>query len=46
VPRLNPDVAIIHAQRADVIRDTQIWGLLGVQKEVAFSAGRVIVVVD
>jgi glutaconate CoA-transferase subunit A len=46
VPPLNPDVAIIHAQRADPSGDTQIWGLLGVQKEVSFSAGRVIVVVE
>jgi glutaconate CoA-transferase subunit A len=46
VPPLNPDVAIVHAQRADPNGNTQIWGLLGVQKEVAFSAGRVIVVVE
>jgi glutaconate CoA-transferase subunit A len=46
VPPLNPDVAIVHAQRADAAGNTQIWGLLGVQKEVAFAAGRVIVVVE
>jgi glutaconate CoA-transferase subunit A len=46
VPPLNPDVAIIHAQRADTSGDTQLWGLLGVQKEVAFAAQRVIVVVE
>jgi glutaconate CoA-transferase subunit A len=46
VPPLNPDVAIIHAQRADASGNTQIWGLLGVQKEVAFAAARVIVVVE
>jgi glutaconate CoA-transferase subunit A len=46
VPPLNPDVAILHAQRADVNGNTQIWGLLGVQKEVAFAADRVIVVVE
>jgi glutaconate CoA-transferase subunit A len=46
VPPLNPDVAIIHAQRADASGNTQIWGLLGVQKEVAFAAKRVIVVVE
>jgi glutaconate CoA-transferase subunit A len=46
VPPLNPDVAIIHAQRADPSGDTQVWGLLGVQKEAAFSADRVIVVVE
>ena len=46
VPPLNPDVAIIHAQRADAQGNTQLWGLLGVQKEVAFAARTVIVVVE
>ena len=46
VPALNPDVAIVHAQRADASGDTQIWGLYGVQKEAAFAAERVIVVVE
>ena len=46
VPPLRPDVAIIHAQRADADGDTQVWGLLGVQKEAAFAAERVIVVVE
>jgi glutaconate CoA-transferase subunit A len=46
VPALQPDVAIVSAQRADDAGDTQIWGLLGCQKEVAFAATRVIVVVE
>ncbi|MEA2677160.1 MAG: glutaconate CoA-transferase, subunit [Chloroflexota bacterium] len=46
VPALKPDVAIIHAQRADAAGDTQVWGLLGCQKEAAFAASRVIVVVE
>lgn len=46
VPPLNPDVAIIHAQRADRHGNTQLWGLLGVQKEAAFAARTVIVVVE
>ncbi len=46
VPALTPDVAIIHAQRADTAGDTQVWGLLGCQKEAAFAAERVIVVVE
>jgi glutaconate CoA-transferase subunit A len=46
VPALNPDVTIIHAQRADQSGNTQIWGLLGVQKEAAFASRRVIVVVE
>jgi len=46
VPPLQPDVAIVAAQRADGDGDTQIWGLLGCQKEVAFAAKHVIVVVE
>ncbi|MBA2254174.1 MAG: CoA transferase subunit A [Chloroflexi bacterium] len=46
VPPLRPDVTIIHAQRADAAGDTQVWGLLGCQKEAAFAAERVIVVVE
>ena len=46
VPLLRPDVTIIHAQRASVAGDTQVWGLLGCQKEAAFAAERVIVVVE
>lgn len=46
VPPLNPDVAIIHAPRADVNGNTQLWGLLGAQKEAAFAARHVIVVVE
>ncbi|MBU1662728.1 MAG: CoA transferase subunit A [Chloroflexi bacterium] len=46
VPALNPDVAIIHAQRCDKQGNTQIWGLIGMQKEVAFAAKHVIVVVE
>jgi glutaconate CoA-transferase subunit A len=46
VPALNPDVTIVHAQRADAAGNTQIWGLVGVQKEAAFASQRVIVVVE
>ena len=46
VPPLNPDVAIVHAQRADRHGNTQVWGLTGCQKEAAFAADRVIVVVE
>ena len=46
VPPLKPDVSIVHAQRADRDGNTQIWGLLGCQKEAAFAADRVIVVVE
>jgi len=46
VPALNPDVAIIHAQRADADGDTQIWGIIGEQKEAAFASKRVIVTAE
>ena len=46
VPPLKPDVTVVHAQRADASGNTQIWGLLGCQKEAAFAAERVIVVVE
>jgi glutaconate CoA-transferase subunit A len=46
VPPLRPDVTVVHAQRADSTGNTQVWGLLGCQKEAAFAADRVIVVVE
>jgi glutaconate CoA-transferase subunit A len=46
VPPLKPDVTVVHAQRADAEGNTQMWGLLGCQKEAAFAAERVIVVVE
>jgi glutaconate CoA-transferase subunit A len=46
VPPLKPDVAFLHAQRADIQGNTHIWGLIGVQKEVAFASDKVVVVVE
>lgn len=46
VPPLKPDVAIVHAQRADESGNAQIWGIPGCQKEVAFAAHRTIVVCE
>jgi glutaconate CoA-transferase, subunit A len=46
VPALEPDVAIVHAQRCDEQGNAQIWGLMGVQKEAAFASRRVIVVAE
>lgn len=46
VPALNPDVAIVHCQRADAQGNAQVWGLYGTQKEVVFAAKRVIVVAE
>jgi glutaconate CoA-transferase subunit A len=42
VPALNPDVAIVHVQRADAEGNAHIWGIIGEQKEAAFAASRVI----
>jgi glutaconate CoA-transferase, subunit A len=46
VPPLNPDVSIIHAQRADRRGNVQAWGILGIQQDVAFAGRRVIVTVE
>jgi glutaconate CoA-transferase subunit A len=46
VPPLNPDVAIVHVQRADKQGNCQIWGILGEQKEAAFAADRVIITAE
>jgi len=46
VPPIRPDVAFLHAQRADAHGNTQLWGLLGMQKEVAFAARKVVIVVE
>jgi glutaconate CoA-transferase subunit A len=46
VPALNPDVSIVHAQRADREGNVQIWGLVGVQKEAVMAATRSIVTVE
>lgn len=46
VPPLNPDVAIIHVQRADQNGNSQIWGILGEQKEVAFASKKVIITAE
>jgi glutaconate CoA-transferase subunit A len=41
-----PDVAIIHAQRADRAGNVQLWGITGVQKEAVYSARRALVTVE
>ena len=46
VPALNPDVAIVHVQRADAEGNAQIWGIIGEQKEAAFAAQRVILTAE
>lgn len=46
VPALNPDVAIVHVQRADDEGNAHIWGIIGEQKEAAFAASRVILTAE
>jgi glutaconate CoA-transferase subunit A len=46
VPPLNPDVTVVHVQRADENGNAHIWGLVGMQAEAAFAADRVIVVAE
>ena len=46
MPAINPDVAIIHAQRADRDGNVQLWGLTGVQKEAVLAADRSLVTVE
>ncbi|MEW6242926.1 MAG: CoA-transferase [Bacillota bacterium] len=46
VPALNPDVSIIHVQRADRHGNAHIWGIVGEQKEAAFAASRVILTAE
>jgi glutaconate CoA-transferase subunit A len=46
VPPLNPNIAIVHVQRADRHGNAQVWGFLGCQKEAAFAAERVVIVCE
>jgi glutaconate CoA-transferase subunit A len=46
VPALNPDVSIVHAQRADHEGNVQIWGLVGLQREAVLAAKKSIVTVE
>lgn len=46
VPALRPDVGIVHAQEADRRGNVQLWGIVGVQKEVVLAAERAIVTVE
>jgi glutaconate CoA-transferase subunit A len=45
-PAVRPDVTIIHAQKADRRGNVLLWGIVGVQKEAALAARRVIVTVE
>ncbi len=46
VPAHRPDVAVIHAQRADKAGNVMIEGVLGVQKEAVLAAKRSVVTVE
>jgi glutaconate CoA-transferase subunit A len=46
VPALRPDVAIIHAQRADRTGNVLLEGIVGVQKEAVLSAAHALVTVE
>jgi glutaconate CoA-transferase, subunit A len=46
VPALRPDVAIVHAQKADRRGNVLLWGVVGVQKEAVLGARRAIVTVE
>ncbi len=46
VAALRPDVAIVHAQRADRAGNVQLWGITGVQREAVLAAHRAVVTVE
>jgi glutaconate CoA-transferase subunit A len=46
VKAINPDLAIIHAQRADCEGNTQMWGIVGSNREIAMASQKVVVSVE
>ena len=46
VSAINPDVGIIHAQRADKKGNVQLWGIQGVQREAVLAARKAVVTVE
>jgi glutaconate CoA-transferase, subunit A len=46
VAAINPDVTVVHAQRADRSGSVQLWGIVGVQKEALLAARRSLVTVE
>jgi glutaconate CoA-transferase subunit A len=46
VSALNPDVAIVHVQRADANGNAHLWGIIGEQKEAAFASKKVILTAE
>src|SRR5262249_41488053 len=46
VAAIRPDVGVVHAQRADLKGNVQLWGILGVQREVVLASRRSLVTVE
>src|SRR4249920_1211421 len=46
VPAINPDVTVLHAQRADRQGNVLIQGIVGAQKEAALAAKQLVVTVE
>jgi len=46
LPAFNPDVGIVHVQRADAQGNAHLWGIVGEQKEVAFASRCVILTAE
>ncbi|MBM3570157.1 MAG: CoA transferase subunit A [Alphaproteobacteria bacterium] len=45
-PAINPDLTVIHAQKADRQGNVLIWGIVGIQKEAVLAAKRAVVTVE
>lgn len=46
IPALEPDVALIHAQRADKDGNVQLWGVIGDTVDGALASRRIVVTVE
>ena len=46
IPSVRPDVAFVHAQKADRKGNVLIEGIIGIQKEAVLAAGRAVVTVE
>lgn len=46
VAAINPDLSVIHAQRADRKGNVQLWGITGIQKEAVLASRKSLVTVE
>jgi glutaconate CoA-transferase, subunit A len=46
VPALQPDAAVVHAQRADRAGNVQLWGITGGHKEAVLASRHSLVTVE